>query len=132
MAELAPYDPSKIMDSVRDRIRSEFVSLIPPEHWSALVKKAVDGFFQGNPHHYNDTRSDFERLVQKTIEEDCKRRILAYLSTPEWTEKWDGSKNVIGAAVTAAIKDNAPEFAAAMLGRTVQMLVQETVSKLRG
>jgi hypothetical protein len=43
--EVSKFDPSKLMDGVRERIKATFVGLIPDEEWEILVKKEVDAFF---------------------------------------------------------------------------------------
>jgi len=40
------FDPSKLMDGVRDRIKATFVSLIPDDQWEVMVKKEIDAFFE--------------------------------------------------------------------------------------
>ena len=43
--EVEKFDPSKLMQGVKDRIKSTFVSLIPDAEWEGLVKKEIDNFF---------------------------------------------------------------------------------------
>ena len=43
--EIEKFDPSKLMDGVRDRIKATFVSLIPEDHWEKLVQAEIDKFF---------------------------------------------------------------------------------------
>lgn len=33
MGEVEKFDPSKLMDGVRDRIKATFVALIPDDQW---------------------------------------------------------------------------------------------------
>ena len=41
------FDPSKLMDGVKDRIKSTFVSLIPDGAWEAMVEKEIYIFTTG-------------------------------------------------------------------------------------
>lgn len=41
------FDPSKLMDGVKDRIKSTFVSLIPDDAWEAMVEKEIYVFTTG-------------------------------------------------------------------------------------
>ena len=41
------FDPSKLMDGVKDRIKSTFVSLIPDGAWEAMVEKEIYVFTTG-------------------------------------------------------------------------------------
>lgn len=47
MNEIEKFDPSKLMDGVRDRIKATFVSLIPDEMWDAMVEKEIYIFTEG-------------------------------------------------------------------------------------
>ena len=47
MNEVEKFDPSKLMDGVRDRIKSTFVSLIPDEAWNSMVEKEIYVFTTG-------------------------------------------------------------------------------------
>ena len=41
------FDPSKLMDGVKDRIKSTFVSLIPDDAWEKMVEKEIYIFMTG-------------------------------------------------------------------------------------
>lgn len=43
--QIEKFDPSTLMNGVRDRIKATFVSLIPDEQWEQLVRKEADSFF---------------------------------------------------------------------------------------
>ncbi len=43
--EIEKFDPSTLMQGVKDRIKATFVSLIPDDKWDGLVSKEVDAFF---------------------------------------------------------------------------------------
>jgi len=51
--QIEKFDPAKLMEGVRDRIKSTFVSLIPDEMWSQMVEKEIYIFTTGKivPHH---------------------------------------------------------------------------------
>ena len=41
------FDPSKLMDGIKDRIKSTFVSLIPDDAWEKMVEKEIYVFTTG-------------------------------------------------------------------------------------
>lgn len=43
---LEKFDPSKLMEGVKDRIKSTFVSLIPDDKWEEMVDKEIKSFFE--------------------------------------------------------------------------------------
>lgn len=67
--EIEKFDPSKLMEGVKDKIKATFVSLIPDEMWNAMVEKEIYIFTTGKivPHHDYDystkTYHDWEERV---------------------------------------------------------------------
>lgn len=51
--QVEKFDPSRLMEGVKDRIKSTFVSLIPDEMWNQMVEKEIYIFTTGKivPHH---------------------------------------------------------------------------------
>jgi hypothetical protein len=43
--QVQKFDPSTLMQGVKDRIKATFVSLIPDDQWDGMVKKEIDAFF---------------------------------------------------------------------------------------
>ena len=43
--QIEKFDPSKLMDGVKDRIKATFVSLIPDDAWNSMVEKELYVFF---------------------------------------------------------------------------------------
>ena len=52
--QIEKFDPSKLMDGVRDRIKATFVSLIPDEMWNAMVEKEIYVFTTGRIEQHHD------------------------------------------------------------------------------
>lgn len=52
--EIEKFDPSKLMDGVKDRIKATFVSLIPDELWDSMVEKEVYVFTTGRIKMHHD------------------------------------------------------------------------------
>lgn len=130
---VAPYDPDKLMDSVKARIRSEFASLIPDDAWKALVKKSVDGFFERKRGYHGEEASEFDRLVSNLVHEEVRNRMAKYFQTPEWTVNWDSEqgKKMMSEAVEKIIKDNVGEIVARTLGSAIQSVVTQMASNMQ-
>jgi hypothetical protein len=43
--QVEKFDPSTLMQGVKDRIKATFVSLIPETQWEVMVQKEIDAFF---------------------------------------------------------------------------------------
>ena len=52
--EIEKFDPSKLMEGVKDRIKATFVSLIPDELWDSMVEKEVYVFTTGRIKMHHD------------------------------------------------------------------------------
>src|SRR4051812_12848305 len=71
------FDPSKLMDGVRDRIKATFVSLIPDAQWEQLVKAEIDRFFESNRDYSYRERatSDFQKVVMEVLSDITKEKV---------------------------------------------------------
>lgn len=59
--QIEKFDPSKLVDGVKDRIKATFVSLIPDDAWNSMVEKELYVFTTGKivvHHEYLCTDSD--------------------------------------------------------------------------
>jgi hypothetical protein len=118
MSDIQKFDPSTLMQGVKDRIKSTFVSMIPDDQWDTMVQKEVDGFFAAKERRNNYERtSDFSELVQKELQEECKKRLLEYLSSEEFKSVWDTKGQVVTAeAVKQMIVNNSGEIMTSFFG----------------
>lgn len=123
--DMATYDPSKLMDSVRDRIRSEFVKLIPEEAWASLVKKEIDQFFKEEASGYRSQQSGFQRIVWGVLEDRVKDSLKEYFDSEEWRGSWNSNgKPVASKVVNDLIKNNMQEIVTGILGGALQSVLQ--------
>ena len=72
--QVVQYDPSKLMEMVRDKIRATYVSMIPEEQWTQMVKKEIDAFFaEYEPGYRNYEKvSNFRYVVFGELEKKSK------------------------------------------------------------
>ena len=130
---VAPYDPEKLMDTVKARIRSEFVSIIPDDAWKAMVKKTVDKFFERERGYGDERPSEFDRLVSNLIHEEIRKRMMEYFQGPEWQGRMDSvtGKARMSEAIEKILKENASEIVARVLGNAMQSALQDMMNKMR-
>ncbi len=81
MNEIQKFDPSTLMDGVRQRIKATFVSLIPEEHWEQLCQKEIDTFFQIRDQYSSNRtyKSHFQEVCKEVLTEISKEKIVEYL-----------------------------------------------------
>lgn len=91
--EVEKFDPSKLMQGVKDRIKSEFVSMIPDDQWSQMIEKEITEFFRTKESGYNHRVfvSDFSILVYDILKEECRKRMKEYLEGEEFQSVWNNS-----------------------------------------
>lgn len=77
------FDPSKLIDGVKDRIKATFVSLIPDDKWDELVKAEVDRWFNTKTERerYGDAPryTGFQSVCNSLFEEFAKKKISEFL-----------------------------------------------------
>lgn len=123
MSQLQKFDPSKLMDGVRERIKATFVSLIPDDQWEALCKREADEFFaEKSRQDYHRTISDFQKICQEELVLASREKIKAFLADYDsqlWTD--DGVK--LSDKLGELLISKAPEIFTATFGNMFQSAV---------
>lgn len=128
--EITKFDPNKLVDRVRERVRGTIADLIPEDAWTAMVKKEIDLFLKETTREAYNFNRNHERIpsglataVHDVLEEETKKRVKAILDSPEWGANW-----MVEGQVSNAVKDlvvkHAPEIVQSLLGNAVQQFVQ--------
>jgi hypothetical protein len=135
MSEIQKFDPATLMQGVKDRIKSEFVSLIPDEQWTEMVKKEIDNFFAQKEAGYSSNRvyaSDFGILVRNTLNEEAKKRLADYLDTPEFNTTWGNNGLPIASeAVKQMMIENSGVILQNMFGGMFSQMAMNMMSQIR-
>jgi hypothetical protein len=123
------FDPAKLADAMRDKVRLELLNVITPEQWDAMIRKQIDEFTEPvvkNTSHSGKVYSDspFKLLINEMIKEKLKSQLKEYLDGPEFqSQVWrNGSMDA-----TEAVKRIALEAAPAILSQMIQGVVQAAV-----
>lgn len=129
------YDPSRLMDAVRDRIKAEFVGLIPEDAWKEMVKSEVDNFLAPRHEPYNNQRelpSLFQGVVLEELKTAVKAKMKEYLESKEWATQWGGQPmNTASEAVRKLVVEKSGEIMANVLGASMQAAVENLKNQLR-
>lgn len=119
------FDPARLMDGVRDRIRATFVSLIPDDHWDMMVKKEIDDFFrQRNDGGYRNqvSYSNFGLVVSQELEKIVKVKVAKELAVYQ-NSVWHGDGIVMSDALKDLLEKNAASIFTNMLGQMMQQVI---------
>ena len=127
--QIEKFDPAKLMDGVRDRIKATFVSLIPDDQWERLVKKEIDDFFMervNQSSYHNHNYSYFGEMVRKelvllTTEKVRKLVIEKYVSSG-----WDNDGPILSEALQEELEKAAPK----MLKTIFAQLLRDTMNQM--
>lgn len=130
--EVSTYDPAKLMDAVRDRIKAEFVSLIPEDAWKKLVDAEVKKFFETTADNgYSQNRtfpSPFGKIVWEELDKETRVRVKALLESSEWAEEWDGQG---GRRASETVKKLITEKSGEILTNVIGGAIQQTIEAMR-
>ena len=125
MSELQKFDPAQLMNGVRDRIKSTFVSLIPDEQWEAMIQKEVEMFFQSTESYYSSNRhnaSPFQLLCRQVFHDITAERLRDHMS--EFTsDTWDSHGPKLNEALKAMLIESAPELMVSIMRTQFQNAV---------
>lgn len=123
------FDPSTLMEGVRDRIKATFISMIPDLQWEQMVKKEVDAFFQevkreedyNNPTWY----SQFQVVVWEEMTKHARKHIKEAIENFK-SFQWDGSDVIMSEAVEKMIVKNSGMILRSLIGN----MIQDAINKL--
>lgn len=131
--EIQKFDPSTLMQGVKDRIKATFVSLIPDEQWDQMVKNEIDDFFRNREEYYSRVNtSTFKQCVHECLSLYVKDKAREILSSPDFSVNWNPDKQnyELSAMMRDELVNKAPEIFAAFLqngiAHTIQQLRQQT------
>lgn len=124
------FDSSAFRERVENKIKAEFMELLPDEMFRQMVQDTLDRFTK--PRRIDqgygrvvEERSDLERIVLEVYEEHVKSFVRAELSKEEWVTHWDGQRYVLAKAVEAIITQNAGKVLVGMLGGVSDQMIDE-------
>lgn len=128
--QIEKFDPSKLMDGVRDRIKATFISLIPDAQWEQLVKAETEKYFaiQENYRGSYEKTSLFADEVVKLLKDEVKVRVKDYLEKEWSTTYWDnkGVKDL-----NENLKKMLIEKSGEVLLGTLGGMMQNTINQLK-
>lgn len=130
--ELAPLQA--IQDKIRDRIRADFVELMPEDVWGKMVESVVETFTNPEKDHYGRATgkpSPLHQLIAKEIEELARQSInqeLAKLDAGYWNSY--GGKTA-SEAVMKMVTENMTDIMASIQSSMANMMVANAVAAIR-
>ena len=131
--EIEKFDPSTLMDGVRDRIKATFIALIPDEAWNQIVKKEIDEWMaiRKRDYRYKEEFSDFGRLVRDELKKravESIQKIIGEFEEYSWDQE---GRQLVNENVKKIILENADAILLSVIGSMVQGAVNNLKYSLK-
>lgn len=133
MNENAIAPLSQVQENIRNKIKAEFVNLIPDEMWTAMVESVVEDFTTGDRDQWGNRRQEPEikRLIRSAIEDEVKTSIKAKmdeLGASTWSSM---GQRIMSEAMTKLIADHFDEVLASVNAGMVHLMINQAMNNLR-
>lgn len=123
-------DSAKILETVREKVRSAIIDAIPEEAWKEMVAREIKDFTTGSSDRYSPRASGLSLVVKSVMEEETKKRVRDALAGPDWAPYWGGQTATIGPEMTKLISECGPAILQAMLSQAVQSIMLNAQNNL--
>lgn len=125
--QVEKFDPSTLMQGVKDRIKATFVSLIPDDKWGEMVDAEIKKFFElkDEYHSRNSKTSHFTDVVFQVLTEECKKKCIEIIDHPDFAIGWESNKQTVSETLKQKLVDNMPEIMASMMENMLANAVQQ-------
>lgn len=128
MSDLAPFDPSRLVDDVRARVQATFAMMIPEDEWKRLVEREIKAFLNPSEDRYHVRQvAGLSKLVIGELEVFFRQKIKDELAKPEWTVQYAGG----GTSMSGMMKQLMIEHAPALFAATFGMMFQQAVETMK-
>lgn len=158
--QIEKFDPSKLMEGVKDRIKATFVSLIPDDAWEKMVEKEIYIFTEGRikierkyiDGQYQDTEvrepykqagfvgldnlrdediSPLQKMIREELRERFKQNLVEFLQSEEYQGYWGQyGRPLVGDAVKKVLTENADTIFVNFMGSMMQMAIESMRSQI--
>ena len=90
-------DTTKLAENLKERVRQEFVNLIPEETWDKFTKETIDSFI----------KNDLQKVMKEEMANIIRQEIKSYLINLSYL-KWENNKQVLDPELTKGLAEMAP------------------------
>ena len=121
-----PFDAREFEETIKARIKQEFLNLLPDEMFTNMVRDALKGFQQATTYRkYTNgplqTRpAEFNTIVLEEYREWVKGQMKLVLESEEWQGVWGDGHEMATEAITKLLTENAAAVVASVLGSAMQ------------
>lgn len=130
--EIAPLQA--VQDKIRDRIRADFVELMPDDLWGKMVESVVSTFTSPEKDSYGRETgkpSPLAQLITKEIEALAQQSVQQELSRLDANYWGQWGHKAANDAVMKMVTENMPDIMASIQNSMASMMVMNAVSAIR-
>lgn len=131
--EIKPWSPDDAVNAMKERIRLEYIALVPPEQFAKMIQAEINQFMQSTANGYgygSDTlrRSSFGAVVNEILRDRVTEEVKATFSAPDWNSSthnphWPTFGQMVSEQVQQIVKEQAPEMVKLVMQSTLQSVV---------
>lgn len=128
--EISPMQ--SVQDRIADKIKAEFVDLMPPEVWKQLVEAQLQAFQSKTTSYGHSQEAPIAKLIREAIEAEAKTALKTQLDlvfTNTWVDA--NGKQVLGDAMKALIAEHFDTILASVQAGMVQQAVMFATQSMR-
>lgn len=116
-----------VAGTIKDRIKAQFVDLIPDDVFMTMVEAEIKLFTEGRPpdrwDNNKDRSSPFQKIVQEEIQARFRVKIQEELAKPEYEPVWTNNGYDLPDQFGKMVRESAPYI-------LEQMIAQQTTNLL--
>lgn len=136
MTDIEKFDPSQLMQGVRDRIKATFISLIPDDKWEELVQKEIDAFFaetKNNGYYRQNDKlpSPFSAVCNEVFQKRVADTFNECIQSSDWS-RWSGlSRGEMSLKIEEFLKANSNEIMQGFFQKTLGQALASFTDQLQ-
>jgi len=134
---IKPFDADQFNERIKDKIKAEFVNLLPDEAFTQMVKDTLNRFQHATSskpyrHAQGVTRpSEFDGIVLEVFTDWIKNQMKLLLDFEEWQSRWGANSKIHASeALQKLLIDNSGEIIAGVLGTAMQLTMTDLRNRL--
>lgn len=130
--EVVKFDPTKLYDAVKDKVRGVMFDAIPEEQWKTFITTEFNRFFLVKQDSYNRSNeiSELGNIVRAVMKEETIKRLQETLNGPEYKAYWDKDKRAVGDTVKMLVEKHGADIFQQLMQNSVSAMVQNMYAPL--
>lgn len=113
-------DPRKLAENLKERVKQEFVNLIPEGQWDKFLNDTIDDF----------KKNELQKVITDQIKIMAIDMVKSHLSQNSMTV-YEGNKQTMNDFIKEAVKEALPSMFTSMLQANLQQLLYNIQSNTR-